>query len=355
LERPKPAESEDFRPRAVRWVPGSEGIIPLGALTVVVGPPDLGKSLWLIRTIARASRHCNTYLSNVDDSPNYLTVPRLHAAGAILDRGRVRLWHANDFPRIPDDLAELERLIKRDNVGLVGIDPFQPHLQVSLRTSNTSQLRNSLDGLTAVAQETNTSFALVEHSLKSIKSKANKLDLVPGTPAGLAAAAPVIYLFGRNPANRDENALVDLRFKLGPAPSAHTYVLHEGSPIEIEDSDQVIEPPYLESVADNVDLDWFQVHGATKDSTSQPQASKLDAAVLWLEEILVSNEPEPTDSATIKARAKADGVSAATLRRAEKALQVIVDRAQGRNLPALIHLPPDHPNRHPDHIYPEDQ
>jgi hypothetical protein len=327
--------------------------VPLGALTVIVGPPDLGKSLWLIRTIARASRHFNVYLSNVDDSPAFMTMPRLHAAGAILEGGRVRLWHANNFPRIPDDLPELERLIVKDRIGLIGIDPLQPHLQISLRTSNIQRLRGALTELNAVAQRTGVALILVEHALKSIRSRANKLDLVPGTPAGLAAAAPVVYLFGRNPNNPDKNALASLRYKLGEPPSARSYVLQVGSPVDIDGSDEVIEPPYLEPLADDLLLDWFRVYEATKDSTSEPHANKLDAATRWLEALLVANEPEPTDSAAIKARAKIDGVSPATLRRAEKALQVIVDRTNGRNAPALIHLPPDHPSRHVDHVYPE--
>ena len=55
LGRPKPVT--DFPMRRVGWLPGFEGRFAVEMLNLIVGPPDLGKTLYTALLIARATRH----------------------------------------------------------------------------------------------------------------------------------------------------------------------------------------------------------------------------------------------------------------------------------------------------------
>jgi hypothetical protein len=132
----------------------------------------------------------------------------------------------------------------------------------------------------------------------------------------------------------------------------HTHC--KGTPVEIENSDDVVETAFLKQVETNLNLDWYECYQATKRKEG-PLANKVDAATLWLTEILAANEPNPTSSADIKSKALANDIGLRTLRRAQTELQVIIDRSDGRNKSAWVHLPPDHPSVKEGHVYPPEE
>jgi len=339
LERPRPASS--FNEEPIEWLDGWEGRLPKGMVIGCVGHPDLGKSLFSHLVAAEASKRGEiVIISNVDDDPNQLTRPRLQAAGADLDR--VKLYTPDRFPTLPEDFKGLRHIIEEESVSLCVLDPARLHWRVSFR--NGHELRGKvLDPLNALSKETRTSFLLVVHGLKTLKSKASALDVVPGPYEGLAAGIPVIYLFGHDPSDSEQRCFVPLKFKIAEAPPAMVFAI---------DSDEwstaagkTISTGLLRRVDGEEDVSWYAVAKASQQS-APPKASKLELCCEWLEEFLCN---APQNSTDVKREAVAHGHTLRTLRRAARELEVQytdIEDDKGKGNTKLWSLPPDHPGRH---------
>jgi putative DNA primase/helicase len=305
----EPRIATEFSPKPVEWLPGWEGRLPRNELGIICGLPDLGKSLLAAFMAAQATRRGEiVYFSNAEDHPEKGPRPRLEAAGAILER--VKLWTPSTFPTLPEDDQLLRRYIMKDNVDLILLDPFPVHLSVPLRQGQRIR-KEVLNPLSEMAQETQTTVIGVVHGLKSVKGKANALDIVPGPYEGLAAAAQAIYLFGHHPSDEDERALVKIKLKLSEAPRAMTFSIDQ---TEIESNGWSIETPVLKR-GDDQDLDVWAVVEASKRKTPRVP-SKEEVAAEWLTSLLVA-AGKPVETTAIKQEAQSAGISWATVRRAQ--------------------------------------
>jgi len=151
-----------------RWL--WKDLIPLGALTLLAGREQVGKTTCAFAIAAEVTRGGLT--GDLEDRPrNVLVVasedswastinPRLTAARADLTRV-FRLEVNSDSEdemdsvvSLPDDLHDLEELIQANDISLIILDPLLSRLGEKLDTHRDGDVRRGLEPLVAVAQRT---------------------------------------------------------------------------------------------------------------------------------------------------------------------------------------------------------
>jgi AAA domain len=135
--------ASEIKPRATRWLwaetdtDGTAQWVPLGDMTLVGGREGVGKSTIVYQVAAKITRGelpgafygqpMSVIVSATEDAWEQTIVPRLMANDAALDRviqvDAVTPEGAPEGIKLPDDLAELETLIRDEGVVLVLLDP----------------------------------------------------------------------------------------------------------------------------------------------------------------------------------------------------------------------------------------
>jgi putative DNA primase/helicase len=172
------------RIQPIKWLWADR--VPLAKCTLLVGDPDAGKSFLTLDLAARVSRGLgvppedglgqpgSVLLLSADDHIRDTILPRLHAAGADLNRiallpktirpdgsDKDRLLSlATDIDRLEQGLAEL------GDCRLVVIDPISAYLK-GVDTYNNIAVRHHLLKLSDLAERYGAAFLLVSHQRKS--------------------------------------------------------------------------------------------------------------------------------------------------------------------------------------------
>lgn len=216
----------DVKPESVRsaW----KGRIPLGAVTLVVGDPGLGKSTTVVELAARLSRGqlvgdlqgepVAVALATAEDAIAQVVVPRLLAAGADLTRVLtvgVRRDGAAGGLVLPDDLPALRARIAEAGVRVLVIDPWVAHLTGAVNSHRDHDMRRALAPLARMAEELDLAVVVIAHLNKS--EAAEVLHRVGGS-LGLAAAARSVLLLGPDPVEAEgpTRVLAHAKCNVGP-------------------------------------------------------------------------------------------------------------------------------------------
>jgi predicted ATP-dependent serine protease len=195
----------DVTPEPVRWL--WTGRIPRGKLTLVEGPPGLGKTLLLLGVAARCSaampmplqgdtaEGCgiNVLIVSYEDGLADTLRPRIEAAGADLtrvhfiervvehsDRGAVETLLA-----LPEHIAELEQRIRALDARLVVIDPLMAAISAKVDAHKDQDVRRVLAELRNLAERTGAAVVAVRHLRKAIDGRAINAVTVSKSPGGL--------------------------------------------------------------------------------------------------------------------------------------------------------------------------
>jgi AAA domain len=185
--------------KKVEWlIPGR---IPLAAVTLLVGDPGLGKSLYTHTLAAMVSRAGgNALIATAEDSASATVRPRLEAAQADLERVSIVEMTAEDgYPdalRLPDDVVELELLVEEENARLLVVDPLMAHLPAEVNSWRDQSIRLALAPLRAIAERRHCAVVVVAHLNKSSSSDPIRRA---GGSIGLSAAARSALLMAPNP------------------------------------------------------------------------------------------------------------------------------------------------------------
>jgi hypothetical protein len=158
----------DVEMRRLEWI--EDNLIARAMLTGLVAPGGTAKGLYGVHLAAKlALRHERTLFLCSEDALNYIVRPRFEASGC-----DGRLAHALDVEtrtgprnlRFPSDLPLLREALALVQPTLVIIDPIASYLNPGLDMAKNNEVREVLQPLIALAEETGIGMMPVYHSGK---------------------------------------------------------------------------------------------------------------------------------------------------------------------------------------------
>ncbi len=296
----------EVTPESIIWLSPSR--LAAGKLTDLTGDPGLGKSTLVANWAASLSRGWALPGGEAPDRPQGVVLlaqedgladtvrPRMDAAGADLDRILALTERpAGGTYSIPRDLGLIEQAIAEVDGALFVIDPLVAHLDPGLNAFRDQDVRRALGPLATMAERTGCAVVVVRHLRKT--AGGNPLYRGGGS-VGIIAAARVGLLVAADPQDPERRVLAVTKGNLAkPAPSlAFRLVAADGT--------DVARVEYLGETA----------HTAARllDAADEPEGPRAEAKE-WLMEVL---EVGPVSAKEVGERAKQDGISLMTLRRA---------------------------------------
>jgi putative DNA primase/helicase len=192
-----------FEREQVEWLEPSR--IPLGAVTLVVGDPGLGKSAYTTGLAAKLSQAGMTSLiCTAEDSLTATVRPRLEAASADLEQiGFVQMKGEDGYEDglyLPDDVLELDACVRDWEARLVVVDPLTAFLPSDVNSWRDQSVRGAVAPLRALAERHRCAVVVVAHLNKG--ASADPLRRTGGS-IGLPAAARSALLLARDPEDPD--------------------------------------------------------------------------------------------------------------------------------------------------------
>lgn len=341
------------RPRPLTWL--WRGRVPLGKLTMIVGDPDLGKSLVTLDMASRVSTGTpwadaretanpvgSVIIISCEDDIEDTIVPRLLAAGADLDRIHCLEGTRNAEGRIMpfslEDVAVLESAIERvGDVRLVVIDPISAYLGRKADGHSNTDVRGLLGPLAELAQRHRCAVVAVSH-LRKGEGKA--MYRAMGSLAFVAAARSVLAVAkAKGAPNR--RLVLPVKGNLGPPAPGLCYEV-AGTPVM--------------GLGDQPVLRWIDVPvEETADDVLGPQrpgpeAESQNEAATWLREALADGPRLACDLYDEGVNGK--GLSKRTIVRARETAGIIAFRPENPGpwwwkLEAQCH---DTPRREPGYL-----
>ena len=292
------------------------GRIPAGMISVLDGPPKVGKSSVVVDLAARITTGRSwpvgagtnepraVILIGHEDSPAHTIRPRLDAAGA--DPARVHLLTeiAGRLPELPTDVDEIEKAIVNTRAALVVFDPISAYLGgADLHRDN--EVRAALAPLAAVAERTGAAILFLRHLRKSGGVDAISRGLGSVAIGALARCMMMVL------ADPDDDAA-----KLLTWPAINV----ASQPRSIRwrfDAAPTGKPPRIAWDDNSCDLTADQV--LDRQDGRQREPSALEKAKDWLRAQLAGGR---VPSAELKTRGEAAGIAEMTMKRARQALGV---------------------------------
>lgn len=291
--------------------------VPLGELTLWVGRGGLGKTVMLAAELAaRTSRGDldgdldgpgTVLIASGEDAIDHTLVPRLHAAGADLDR----IEFVPDLLTLPDDVDQLAATVRDLDARLVVVDPLSAHLDAAVDSHRDASIRRALSPLAGIAHATGAAVVAVAHLNKA---RTGDLYAAVSGSAGLFNAARSVLLVAPDPDadDGDDTARVLVHGKSNTsrlAPARRFRVV--GDVVTV--GEVTIDVPRIEWGDEAPELTMASV----LDQATPEERSEADEAEAWLVESLSSGARLARN---VKADAKRDGIATRTLERAAQKL-----------------------------------
>jgi AAA domain/Bifunctional DNA primase/polymerase, N-terminal len=357
----KRADEADFRlhlldaaglvPKLQQWL--WQGRIPRGALTLLIGLPDVGKSHIFLDICARVTTASNMPGSTepslvrplrvlivcTEDRVEYTLVPRLMAAGADLSRVTfVRYAVAGDGTRrgvdLTQDVARIQDCLEQHpDIALVVFDPISEFLGQKIDSHNNSAVRAVLGQLMDLLDKRDVAALCISH-LPKMKTGAVQTASI-GSVGFSACARSSLLVMDEEEDELDDDGeptgkreltgrklLAVNKGNLAPPEDRHTLALR-------------LEPKTLNTPYDDITVARVKWEGAValtardlwQDNKPKRTLPK-DAAVAFIKKAL--RDPDQpgqfrnraSAEAEAEAEAEAAGISVATLRRARGVLGV---------------------------------
>jgi hypothetical protein len=296
----KTIPASDIMPQAVEWL--WEGRIPFGMVTLIAGPPKVGKSTILYDKAAEVSKKGGTVLLvTAEDHLAMVARPRLQAAGA--DLARCHFWTAE--LSLPESVGEVRAKMQDLEASLLVLDPLNAFIGDRTDTNTDHKVRRVLAPLTQLAEDLRVSVLLVKHTNKG--QGTDPLMRIGGS-VGFTAAARSILLVAKDPNDPGRHILAVVGSNIGPEPPPLAFkvvgaALHESQ----------IMTSRIEWLGEVPDVDPSSLLASQKTDGAHGEAVNL------LQEMLSDQE---VPASQVEAAAEAQGISRATLYRARKSVGV---------------------------------
>jgi hypothetical protein len=305
------------------------GRLPAGMITVLDGPPDIGKSTVIVDIISRlttgrpfpdesqGSRSAaDVVLLGYEESPEHTVRPRLDAAGADPSRVHLLVDIGGRMPRLPDDGEAIERVVRDRGARLVVVDPVSAYIgQADFHRDN--EVRAALAPLALIAERTGAAVLMVRHLRKAGGTDAIGRGLGSIATSALARTGLMLLAHPDDPKVR-----VLTWFKMNVArkpPSLRwRWAGSDGPP-------RVVWEGTCDLTADEILARQDRAHRLGGATGEAPTA--VDTAEQWLMDQLRDHGEAPVTE--IDERARREGISDKTLQRARRRLGV---RARRENV-----------------------
>jgi hypothetical protein len=313
----------------VRWL--WPGRVPLGMLTLLVGDPGLGKSLFGLHLAGIVSRAGgNVLIGSAEDHAGATIRPRAEALGADLHRLHVvgmRRDGIEDGLVLPDDADTLGDLALDVRARLVIVDPLTAHLADAVNSWRDQSVRRAMAPLHRLAEQRRCAVLLIAHL-----NKARGADPLyrAGGSIGIPAAVRSALLLARDPDDPDGergSRRVLAHVKCNVAERA------ESLACEVE----------MVELGEGFNTAKLTITGTCTttatdllDAPSADEREDRDEAVDFLRAELANG---PLPAAEAKRAAERAGIGPSALKRAKQTLSVKSDK-QGMTGPWTWALPP---------------
>jgi len=316
----------EVSPQPVHWL--WLDVLPKGKLTLLVGDPDLGKSLLSIDIAARVTS--GRRLPLAQGPPIKGSVILLTAEDGLADTVRIRADAAGANPRkifvlegiltskgeeqsfsLDQHLAMLEQQIgENPDVVLVIIDPLPAYLGWA-KEENASLRSKIFSPLAKLAERTGVAILAISHFKKD--ELARTLYRVLGSLAYVAAARAVWAVAkDKRTDNPSSRILYPVKanlsknppafaFSIGDNPAGGPRIIYDPNPLSLKQVEQLL--------------------------SSGGSSRALREAVGWLREFLREGKVE---SNLVREAAEQNNISEATLRRARKQLGIRVEKGSSQ-------------------------
>lgn len=241
----------DIKPEDIKWLWPFR--IARGKLTMLIGDPELGKSLLTLDLAARITNRLpfpdgspglqgDAILLSAEDGVADTVRPRFDAAGgdptrvhvlnAMRDRTGERLF---DLGR---DLPRLERAITQTQAALVIVDPISAYLSAKTDSYRDAEVRRVLAPLAALANRTSAAVVAIMHLTKNQQTRA--IYRAQGSIA-FAAAARAVFAVAEDRADKERRLFVCVKMNIAKKPPALRYKIEapEGQPITVWEAGSV--------------------------------------------------------------------------------------------------------------------
>jgi hypothetical protein len=316
--------------------------IPVGGVTLMPGREGDGKTAlvcWLAARISRGQlagqRHghpCDVLYVGMEDDRNSVTVPRLIAAGADLQRFQfIDVDHHEGSFALDTHLDDLQTLTARRDVGLIVFDPLDAHLG-GVDSYKKAEVQAAVGRLAVLTQQLRCAALGIAHLNKSTTTN-DLLQRINGS-RGFSTSVRSVLGLGAHPANPDERLCLVAKANLtdkSQVPAIRFRI--ESAQVQADDG----EPFPTATVVILGEETGHDASDLLATLTGEERTQAREAAE-WLADMLADG---PITKAEIVRFAELEGFSDKSLRTAREQLGIVTERdetAKGR--PSSWRLPP---------------
>lgn len=221
----------DVEAKEVEWL--WEPYIAIGALTILEGPPGVGKSTVMCAVASAVSNGKGAMgitfpigkvlLCSAEDAKAYVLRPRLDRSGADIEK-----IFALDEPLTLDQAGrmKLEAAVIEYQPLMVLFDPFFAYTGGKVDIHRANEMRDITAWLTGLAEKYRCAIVAIRHLSKS-RGMGRAIDAGLGS-IDLSAAARSVVLVGQDPDDLKKCAMIQIKNNLGPIGVAVGYTIEGG-------------------------------------------------------------------------------------------------------------------------------
>jgi hypothetical protein len=292
-----------------------EGYLVRGALNLIEGNPETGKTLFVLTALANISsgrplpfgpadpkRQRRVLFLTAEDSVAKTVIGRLKAAGANLENVLVQKERASDLVFAGAGIDDLREIVRGARIGMIVLDPLNAYLD-GVDINKEMEVRAALRPMRDFAEDENVTLVGLRHLNKATDKPALYRG---GGSIALTAVARSTLLVAKHPDDPDLRVVISQKCNLIESAKRPP----RGFRIEKDGAGR----PRIEWLPESIDVDADELLGPKKPG---PKADMLEKAKQYMRDHLADG---PKPRVLVVDGARKVGLSDATVGRAAREL-----------------------------------